>query len=66
MNAQLSIKQTTLEVIKSLPESSTLEEIMYQINLAAQAIEGLKDIREGRTVTSKQLLNKLDKWNKAE
>lgn len=63
---QLSIKQTTLEVIKSLPESTSLEEIMYQINLAAQALEGLTDIREGRTVTSDDLLNKLDKWNKEE
>jgi predicted transcriptional regulator len=61
---QLSIKQTTLEVIRSLPESTSLEEIMYQINLAAQALEGLKDIREGRTVTSNQLLNNLDKWKK--
>lgn len=63
---QLSIKQTTLEVIRSLPESTSLEEIMYQINLAAQTLEGLKDIREGRTVTSNELLNKLDKWNKEE
>jgi predicted transcriptional regulator len=63
---QLSIKQTTLEVIRSLPESTSLEEIMYQINLAAQTLEGLKDIREGRTVTSNELLNKLDKWNKGE
>jgi hypothetical protein len=54
---QLSIKQTTLEVIRSLPESTSLEEIMYQINLAAQTLEGLRDIREGRTVTSNELLN---------
>lgn len=59
---QLSIKQTSLAVIQSLPESSTLEDIMHQINLAVQAIEGLKDVREGKTMTSKELLTRLDEW----
>lgn len=59
---QLSIKQTTLEVVRSLPETCSLEEIMYKINLAAQTLEGLKDIREGKTVTTDELLNKIDQW----
>ncbi len=63
---QLSIKQTSLAVIQSLPESSTLEDIMHQINLAVQAIEGLKDVREGKTMTSKELLTRLDEWKKEE
>jgi hypothetical protein len=63
---QLSIKQTSLAVIQSLPESSTLEDIMHQINLAVQAIEGLKDVREGKTMTSKELLTRLDEWKNEE
>ena len=59
---QLSIKQTTLEVVKTLPDSSTLEEIMYQINLAAQTLAGLKDLQEGRTISSSDLLDKVDQW----
>lgn len=59
---QLSIKQTTLEVVKTLPENSTLEEIMYQINLAAQTLEGVDDIQKGRTISSSELLDKVDKW----
>jgi len=62
---QLSIKQTTLEVVKTLPDNSTLEEIMYQINLAAQTLEGLDDIQEGRTISSSELLDKVDKWKVA-
>lgn len=60
--SQLSIKQTSLAVIQSLPESSTLEDIMHQINLAVQAIEGLKDVREEKTMTSKELLTRIDEW----
>jgi hypothetical protein len=59
---QLSIKQTTLEVVKTLPENSTLEEIMYQINLAAQTLTGLKDIEEGKTISTSDLLDKVNQW----
>jgi hypothetical protein len=59
---QLSIKQTALEVVKTLPETSTLEEIMYQINLAAQTLSGLKDIEDNNITTSSELLDKADKW----
>jgi predicted transcriptional regulator len=58
----LSIKETTLKVVKSLPETCSLEDVMYQINLAAQTLEGLTDIKEGRTTTTKELLNKVSKW----
>jgi predicted transcriptional regulator len=63
---QLSIKQTTLKVVSSLPETCSVEEIMYQINLAAQTLEGLKDIEQGNTATTEELLNKLDKWHNKE
>lgn len=59
---QLSIKETSLEVIKSLPDSTSLEEIMYQINLAAQTLEGLRDANKGKTISTADLLNNLDKW----
>lgn len=59
---QLSIKETTLNVVKSLPETCSLEDVMYQINLAAQALEGMKDIKEGRTIGTKDLLDKVKKW----
>jgi hypothetical protein len=59
---QLSIKQTALEVVKTLPETSTLEEIMYQINLAAQTLSGIRDIQENKTISTNDLLDKVDQW----
>ena len=59
---QLSIKQTTLNVVKSLPETCSLEEVMYQINLAAQALEGIDDVKEKRTISSKDLLDQVKTW----
>ncbi len=59
---QLTIKQTTLDVVNSLPETCSLEEVMYEINLAAQVLEGMKDIKEGRTSTTNELLDKMEEW----
>ena len=59
---QLTIKQTTLDVVNSLPETCSLEEVMYEINLAAQVLEGISDIKEGRTSTTNELLDRMEEW----
>ena len=57
-----SLKQTSIEIIKSLPDTTSLEEIMYRINLTAQVMEGLKDEQNGKTISTEDLLKKIDAW----
>lgn len=57
-----SLKQTSIEIIKNLPDSSSLEEIMYKINLTAQVMDGLKDEQNGETISTEELLKRIDKW----
>ena len=57
-----SLRQTSIEIIKNLPDSSSLEEIMYKINLTAQVMEGLQDEQKGKTISTEELLKKIDKW----
>jgi len=59
-----TLKDVTIEVLKNLPPSATLEEIMYKINLAAQVVEGVKDAEEGRVVSTEELLKRIDTWAK--
>ena len=59
---QLSIKQTALDVVGTLSETCSLEEVMYEINLAAQVLEGMKDIKEGITLTTKEFIDKMEEW----
>lgn len=61
-DTMLSLRDATIEVIKNLPPSSSLEDIMYEINLAAQVLEGLEDEQEKRTVTTEELLAEVDQW----
>ncbi len=57
-----SLKQTSIDVINSLPDSCSLEEIMYEINLTAQVLEGLSDEEKNKTISTSELLNRIKKW----
>lgn len=59
-----TLKDITIEVLKNLPPSATLEEIMYKINLTAQVVEGIKDADLGKTISTEDLLNKINSWAK--
>jgi len=57
-----TLRDITIDVIKGLPDTCSLEEIMYQINLAANVIEGISDEQKGKTVSTEELLKRIDKW----
>ncbi|MHA1518972.1 MAG: hypothetical protein ACTSRK_02200 [Promethearchaeota archaeon] len=59
-----SIKQVALKSIKDMPEESTAEEIMYNINFISQIFEGLKEANEGKTISTEELLSRVQKWGK--
>jgi hypothetical protein len=58
-----SLKQASIDVIKRLPDSS--EEIMYELNLADQVLEGLSDEEKSKTSTTDELLKQVEKWQHA-
>ncbi len=55
-----TLKDVTIEVLKNLPSSASLEEIIYRINLAAQVVEGGKNAEEGKTLSTEDLLKRID------
>jgi hypothetical protein len=57
-----SLKKASIEVINSLPDSCSLEEIMYELNLTAQVLEGLSDEEKGKTISTAELLKRIEKW----
>jgi predicted transcriptional regulator len=58
------LKETAIETIKKMPDGCSLENIMYQINLVAQVLEGVKDAEEGRLISTEELLTRVEKWGK--
>lgn len=59
-----TLKDLTIEVLKNVSPSASLEEIMYKINLAAQVMEGIKDADEGKVMSTDELLKRIDSWAK--
>ena len=56
------IKDISLEAIKKMPDDSSIEDIMYRLNLVSKVMEGIKDADEGRLISSDDLLMKVDEW----
>ena len=54
----------SIETLRRMPENSSLEDIMYEINFVAQVLEGLKASEEGRTITTEELLKQVEEWSK--
>ena len=59
-----TLKEISIEVLKNIPANASLEEIMYRINLAAQVMEGISDAEKGNTLTTADLLKRIDSWEK--
>lgn len=59
-----TLKDVTIEVLKNISSSASLEEIMYKINLAAQVMEGIRDAEQGRVITMDELVKRVDSWAK--
>lgn len=58
------IKEAAIETIKRLPDECSVDDIMYEINLIAQVLDGLKDAEDGKLLTTEELLGRVDKWAK--
>ncbi len=55
-----SFKDISIQVLHNLPDNSSMEEIMYRLNLAAQVMDGLDDEQSGNTISTTELLKKVD------
>ena len=60
----LSTKEATLQLIGSLPDEVTLNDIMYELYIKHKIQAGMRDIEGGRTIphaeVKRQLLNRAD------
>ncbi len=55
-------KQVAREVLDSLPEDCSLEDIAYHLYVRAQVEEGVRDLDEGRAVPHEQVMREAADW----
>jgi transcriptional regulator of heat shock response len=58
----MSLKEATLEVIKKLPDDVSAEDIMEKVNFVNQVLEGLTASEAGRSISTEELLERIEKW----
>ncbi|PKL57427.1 MAG: hypothetical protein CVV34_07310 [Methanomicrobiales archaeon HGW-Methanomicrobiales-5] len=57
-----SAKEEVMEILKRLPDNSTLEQIQYHLYVRQKIERGIKDIEEGRTFTQEEMERRMEKW----
>ena len=55
-------KKEVQKILEKIPNNSTFEDIQYHIYVREKIERGLKDIREGRVLTQKEVEKRLSKW----
>ena len=55
-------KQEVMELLKGLPDTSTLEEIQYHLYVRQKVQRGIQDVEEGRTYTQEEVEKRMEKW----
>ena len=58
------LKEATIETIKRMPDGSTAEDIMREINFVAQVLEGIRDADGGKLISTEELLSRVEQWAK--
>lgn len=59
---QQSIKQEALNAITSLPDTASIEDIMYRLYVIDKVHEGLDDVKNGKVITSEELEKEIQSW----
>jgi predicted transcriptional regulator len=57
-----SAKEDVMEILKGLPDNSSLEEIQYHLYVHQKIQRGIKDIEDGRTFTQEEMERRMGKW----
>ena len=55
-------KKAVLELLKTLPDTASFEEIQYRIYVREKIQRGLDDVQAGRVLTQEELERRLARW----
>jgi hypothetical protein len=55
-------KQEVMELLKDLPDDSTLEEIQYQLYVRQKIQRGFKDVEQDKILSQAEVEKRMEKW----
>ncbi len=57
-------KQEVRELLDTLPDDSTFEDIQYHLYVRQKVPRGIRDINDGRTYSQDEVEKQMEKWVK--
>jgi predicted transcriptional regulator len=60
----LTAKERVTQVVLSLPEDATYDEIIKELALAKMVDRGLDDVRAGRMISNDEMAERIRAWQK--
>ena len=57
-----SPKQVAREILDSLPDDCSLEEIQYRLYVRQMVEEGRQDVRNGNVISQQEIEQDLERW----
>ena len=58
------VKEQVIDLIKSLPDDCTIEDIQYHLYVREKVERGIRAIEEGRVVSQEEAEKKVKEWLK--
>ena len=65
MNKSKALKKEVIEIIESLPDDSTLEDIQYHLYVREKVERGIKAIDEGKIASQEDAESRVKGWLKS-
>ena len=60
----MSAKEKLKQIIEEQPDDATYEEIVRELAFAAMVEKGLRDAREGNSISNDQMRERIRSWRK--
>ena len=61
-NVMSGIKQEVIQLVQSLPDTATMDDIMAELYFKIQVDGGLKELDEGRGIDHAEVEKRMGKW----
>ena len=58
----MSIKSEVIKLIQDLPDSVTMEDILYKLYVRARIDEGIEELDEGKGIPHDVVMEKVSNW----
>ena len=57
-----SVREQVIQVLDTLPDDATLDDVMARLHFRMRVEQGLKDLDEGRWITQEEVEKRMAKW----